>query len=363
MRVLFLSREHDFTRSGSAHAFRLDRLRQALDRDGIETDFLSLREQPFSRPSLVHPLNLPMIRNRLATYDFIHAACHAAYSAALAKPFLPGRVIYDVHGNLEAEARLALETRPSLRTAFELIQARLSDLVAFHRSDYFLVVSQPLRRRLLARRISQERIALIRNGVDLKLFHPNPCPNGNGFTVAYAGGFQRWQGIETLVSAFERLRDDPVRLQIIGFTDREAALRAGIARRLGDKADLVGRLPQHEVASRLASAQMLVLPRPEHPAVAAALPTKFGEYLAVAKPVLVCNVDETATLVREHHCGFVSEPGPAALATAIRVALQLPRSVLGQMGQRARRLAESGFSWEDIGRAYTRQLQAWAARP
>jgi len=90
-------------------------------------------------------------------------------------------------------------------------------------------------------------------------------------------------------------------------------------------------------------------------------PCKFSEYLALGRPIIVCDVDETARLVRQHHCGLVSEPSPAALAETIRAASNFTQVELNQMGQNARRLAEREFSWDDIGRKYADLLIEWGA--
>jgi glycosyltransferase involved in cell wall biosynthesis len=180
--------------------------------------------------------------------------------------------------------------------------------------------------------------------------------------VGYAGGFQLWQGIDMLVKAVQLLPRNGLRLRIIGFESRHAAFRSSIAQLLGERAELVDRVSQLELISELAAADVLIIPRPNHPAVAMAFPTKFSEYLALGKPVIVCDIDETSQLVREHRCGLVSKPDPASLAETIRAAAHLSPDELNLMGQNARRLAEREFSWEQIGREYAEQLVRWSAQ-
>ena len=211
------------------------------------------------------------------------------------------------------------------------------------------------------RHIPVHRIGLVRNGVDLELFDRPPRNPTDGFIVCYAGGFQSWQAIDNLVSAVELLPKDHVRLKIIGFTEHHADLKSSIAGRLGDRVELVNRVTQKELVSHLAAADVLISPRVRHRATEVMFPCKFAEYLALGKPVIVCNVDETARLVRQHHCGLVSEPGPAALAETIWAASNLTRAELNQMGQNARRLAERELSWDDIGRKYADLLIEWGA--
>lgn len=360
MKVLFLSTEYGVERWNTAYTHRLRKLFFALQQLGIQTEFLSLREQPFGRPILAHPLNLPFIREKISNCDFIHAGGDAAYVAACWKPFTRARIIHDVHGDTLSEAQLNRSRFRSVLGAYWVVQALIVNAVAYRHADYFLVVSKPLKERLMnERHIPARKISLIRNGVDLQVFDQSPPKSRDFFDVCYAGGFQSWQGIENLLNAAELLPKNHVRLKIIGFTEQQSDLKASIADRLGEKMELVDRVPQKELVSQLAAADVLIIPRFRHRAVEVALPTKFAEYLALGKPVIVCDVDETAELVRKHHCGLVSEPRPTALAETIHRASKLSRVELNEMGKNARCLAEREFAWEHIGRKYGDLLAGW----
>jgi len=62
----------------------------------------------------------------------------------------------------------------------------------------------------------------IRNGVDTELFKPKSMKSENEhFTVIYAGGFQKWQGIDNLILAVKYLKTSNVKFKIIGFTKKD----------------------------------------------------------------------------------------------------------------------------------------------
>jgi glycosyltransferase involved in cell wall biosynthesis len=336
---------------------------EALGRHHIDTDFVSLREQTVSRPLLAHILNAPLLRRRAADSDFIHAGGNATYAAVGLKLFTRVRIIHDVHGDSVSEERLKSARSRNWRSLYQVAQAWIVDAAAYRYADYSLVVSRPSRRRLVEERhLLPEKIGLVRNGVDLELFRrpSKPRLEGGDLVVGYAGGFQPWQGISTLVRAMEMV-DKGVSLKIVGFTKDDAALRADIASRLGGRAELLDRMPQPELISHLAAADVLVIPRPKHRAVEVAFPTKFGEYLALGKPVVVCDVDETADLVREHGCGMVSAPDPAELAATLQAMAAHNPSILHSMGCNARRLAEQEMSWDAVGSKYVQLLTKWSS--
>ena len=95
------------------------------------------------------------------------------------------------------------------------------------------------------------------------------------------------------------------------------------------------------------AATALVIPHPAADFSAAAFPTKLGEYLASATPVVVTRVGEVEDYVTDGETAFVADPGdPHALAAALD-------AVLGDR-QRAAAVGTAGaaLAWRefDIGR-------------
>jgi glycosyltransferase involved in cell wall biosynthesis len=189
--------------------------------------------------------------------------------------------------------------------------------------------------------------------VDTELFKPKDVSSdGNKFVVTYAGAFQKWQGIENLVAAAKLIKETDVRFRIIGFRKRDRALKNRLKRILGCKVELIDSLSQGELVDQLCSSNILIIPRSRHCATQMAFPTKFSEYIATGKPLIVTDVDETANFVKEYNCGFVCEPSAESIARTIIKAKELPSSNLLDMGKKGRNLAESQFDKRVIGKQY-----------
>jgi glycosyltransferase involved in cell wall biosynthesis len=291
----------------------------------------------------------------LQGYDVIHAGnALAAYPLFFFRKHIAATVVHDMHGH-SSEYRMKLTSeRHRSKTAFLYLQSLILEEVTIHRADYHLVVSRPLRQKLLSHGIPAGRTLLLRNGVDTELFNPASDSNNSSFTVCYAGDFQAWQGIDMLIEAYRLCRDLDAKFKIIGFRQTADDLRwkEKIQKILQPHVELVDRLPQKELIGHLNGADLLVIPRRRHTATEVAMPTKFAEYIALSKPVIVTDVDETARFVRRHRCGLVSSPTASGLAHTIRRARSLGKERLRDMGCRGRRLAESTFSWEVICRTY-----------
>lgn len=272
------------------------------------------------------------------------------------------RIIHDVHGDTFNEARFKWMHQPGLSAMHQLVQSYIANAIEFRRGGRFLVVSRPMQNWLKKRGVgNDENTALIRNGVDLDVFRPLPISSKTGFVVGYAGGFVGWQGVDNLVNAVAQTSNKGICLHLIGIRSQDQALADKIKLQLGDRVTLFNRMDQEQLVRTLAESDVLAIPRQAHPALEVALPTKFAEYLALGKPVIVSDVDETAELIRIHKCGLVAEPTVESWATTLDDAAQLSVSERANMGACGRNLAESEFSWAGIGEQYADWIHRWTS--
>jgi len=366
VRVLFLSNQlPQLSSAASAYQTRLAGLQRGLAAQGVETTLLSLKTMHVNRPNLLFACNARAIAHAAQGYDFIHAAGPGAtVAAAAARLWHNHHVLFDVHGDEVQEKWLQFQDAPSSRRAGLVVQAWLLSQAAKRLADYFLVVSEPFRRRYQQQGIAAERIAVVRNGVDLAHFQPParlPVRDAGALTIAYAGGFQAWQAIDVLIAAMTQIPAHQIRFLLIGFTAQDQPHKAAIAQQLAGRATLVDWLPTDQLAERLWQADVLVIPRTTHPAMRGGCPSKFAEYLALGKPLIVTTVDETADFVQQAACGLVCAPTAAGWRAALQQATQWSVAERQQMGSRARQLAEQIFDWRVIGRKYAALLAALAA--
>lgn len=354
MHVLFLTdRPLEGMPQVDAYQTRLIGLRRGLEHLGVKTSALSLRTLAFSRPHLLFGFNAPAIARRARGCDVIHAAGAGPTVAGIAARV--GHVVFDVHGDEQLETRLVWQAHRGPRTLYQVWQADMLAGIARRYADHLLVVSEPFRQRYETRGTAPDRITVIRNGVNLELFQPSPPPNGRAdLRLTYAGGFQAWQAIDTLIDGFARVAETNTRLRLdlIGFTAAGRVLKDQIAARLGPRTCLEDRLPMAVLPDRLAKADVLLIPRTRHPAMQGGCPSKFAEYLAVGRPLIVTNVDETARFVQDHDCGLVCEPTADGFTEAIAAAARWSQAERARLGQNARRLAETMFDWDIIARHY-----------
>ena len=358
MKILFISRTRSDKKNALNH--RLTMLARGLQRLGHRADLLYLGDHLRTNPPIISPVGFQRLLPACRGYDVIHAGtAMGGFAPCLFKRHLPGLLVHDMHGDGTGEMlmKFCFENR-KVKSGLWLLQSSMIEEVTIHRADYHLVVSRPLRELLLSHGIPRHRTALVRNGVDVDTFRPDGRTAEGPFTVCYAGDLQVWQGVGKLIEALRQVPQEDVRFIFIGFraNPRDQAWKKRLYRLFGSRITLIDRLPQKELIDQLQRADLLVLPRPRHRATAVAMPTKFAEYLALGKAVLVTEVDETARFVRRHRCGLVSPPTAEGLAGGILEARQAGREELSAMGRRGRRLAEETFAWPVICRRYERFL-------
>ena len=349
----------DLSGSWTAYSRRIEMLAEGLRARGCQVDFIHVPElNAPKRPTLAKLLACKHLRKLITGYDVVHAAnADAGAIAALGVRGTGIKLIYDVHGDCASENWLNWGLTRKKSYISQALQMRILDRIALGRADGFLVVSKPSYDFYVSRGVSPEKLLITRNGADMDVFKKLPFRGDDGILrVCYTGGFQGWQGMDNLVRAcrllYQRGWPDNLRLCVVGFGPKNADVRNELTALLGDKFEPVDRVPYEDVPKLFAVADIMVIPRKPHFAVRVAMPTKFGEYLASGRPVIVTDVDETGELVRKNDCGIVAEAHADGLADALEQAAALPYETVVEMGAKARDLAEREFCWDSIAGRY-----------
>ena len=209
----------------------------------------------------------------------------------------------------------------------------------------------------IASRFPHVATAVIPGGTDLELFHPSRRSDrlrkslglGEGdFLVGYCGLYGLFQGLEVVIGAAEKLRDDPrIRFVLAGDGPTKTALvELATAARL-DNVVFKDPMPREDVGELVASFDVALVPlAAEQPG---RMPAKVYETLACGVPMIVCEGCEAAPLVTEHGLGRVVKPLDVdALADAI-VGLLGDRAELKRIGRSARQVSNR-YDLEQVAR-------------
>jgi glycosyltransferase involved in cell wall biosynthesis len=324
----------------------------------------------FDYPVLIQLLNLPFILRYLKKFDVIHAGgTGAAFVLAVATRFIGRKniVIYDMHSDAITESRLWREGKLDYHGYFTEFEMLSTNYLASAGIKYFITASSELKRRLLQRNrhVRSENVEIVVNGVDLAEFTPQKNTitflDPPVFAVTYAGSFDAIEGVDNLVRAAEILSGENVNFKFIGFRQADRRIKSDIQKRLGNKAILIDWLPRNELVAELQKSDVLVIPadssnRNQAVNRSAVFVTKFAEFLAVAKPVIVTEIDLTSKIVAAVDCGFVCKATAKSIAEAIQKAKGTSRDILFMKGQNGRRFAETELDENLICKKYLKFL-------
>ena len=169
--------------------------------------------------------------------------------------------------------------------------------------------------------------------------------------IAYAGYLnQEKDGVLTLIDSFHlvSIKHPDIKLYLIGGNSSENDLKRVTDKiteyNLQNKVILTGNVNREELPLLLCNATILALARPSSLQAEMGFPTKLGEYLATANPVVVTGVGEIPNYLEDNVNAFISEPDSSiAFANKIEMALADPDNAI-QIGLAGRKIAEKYFN-------------------
>jgi glycosyltransferase involved in cell wall biosynthesis len=305
---------------------------------------------------ILHPryLVLPKIGSALTPYTLYLAAwraCRKLLSEGRAFDVIDAHYFYPdgvAAAFLARRLRLPLVitgrgTDLTLLPRFPL--ARRAIRLAADRADAIVTVCHALKDRLVTLGTCEDKIHVLRNGVDLALFNPDRRREARtrlglaGPVLLSVGSLIARKGHDLAIKALAQLPD--CTLIIAGEGPKRAALE-GLARNCGVEARLhmLGEQPHEALAPLYAAADILILASEREGWANVLL-----ESMACGTPVVATRVDGTAEVVRDERAGrLVDERTSLAIAQAVRSILANPpdRVAVRQYAER--------HGWEAVAR-------------
>jgi glycosyltransferase involved in cell wall biosynthesis len=363
--MLFVSSQK--STNTNAYYHRIFNLEKHIRNLGVSTSRLFLRDLFFDSPVRIQILNIPFILRYLRQFDVIHAGGNdSAFFFAVASRFLRKNtiIIYDVHADILTESHLIPRGKYDALGRFMESEMLLSEYVASSSIKYFIASSPVIKKRLLQRNydnIRSENIEIVINGVDIADFSPSKdidfSPDNHTFTVTYAGSYGAIEAVDNLVIAAELLKEENLLFKFVGFKEEEQAIKLEIKQKLGKKAVLLDWMPRNKLVEEMHNSDVLVIPadsRDKKQSInrSVVFVTKFAEYLATGKPIIVTKIDLVSKIVETIDCGFVCNATPESIAKCIMQAKETSTVNLQRKGQNGRRYAETDLDINKVCKAY-----------
>ena len=240
----------------------------------------------------------------------------------------------------------------AMREGLLLRRLRRLEYWLYRRAARIVSVTHAFKRILVANGIPQGKIAVIRNGVDLEAFVPGPKPvelarrlglEGK-FVAAYVGTIGMAHGLDTLLSAAERLKDrKDLAFVLVGTGAERTRLEEAAKRRGLDNVIFVGTVDKEEVKRywRLCDVALVLLK--DVSLFHHVIPSKIFEAMGTGRPIILGVRGESQELLQRAGAGIVIPPEDSQ-ALAEGIARLMDSSTLRRdMGAAGRRFVETEF--------------------
>lgn len=235
--------------------------------------------------------------------------------------------------------------------------------MAYRSADAIVSVTESFVPHILESR-GRGPIAVIKNGVDLAFFGSDDRADAGAafrselgltgkFVAAYVGTHGMAHGLDTVLAAAERLRDDErIAFLLVGDGSERERLQAEAARRGLANVRIVGQRPKADMPAIWAAtdASLILLRRLD--TFKSVLPSKMFEAMAMRRPIVLGVEGEARALLDEAGAGIGIVPeDDAGLAEAIR-ALAADPDGAGALGESGRRFVAANFDRARLAARY-----------
>jgi glycosyltransferase involved in cell wall biosynthesis len=218
-------------------------------------------------------------------------------------------------------------------------------------------------------RFPNQKVYWLPNGVDLNFYKPNEVSSNwraeNGFVstdilVLYAGIIGHAQGLETILMAAEKLKNEEhVHFIMVGDGPVKSDLLALKEQLKITNVHFYEPVAKAQMPAILKACDLSAIPLKKLPLFEGAIPSKIFECIAMEVPILLGVQGEAKTLfIDEGEAGLAFEPDNAEELAARIQEVILGQHNLKQLGENGRTFAAKKFDRNNIARDFLQTLQA-----
>jgi glycosyltransferase involved in cell wall biosynthesis len=246
----------------------------------------------------------------------------------------------------------------------------------YQRSDHIVVVSPAFKEYLIKhRRIQPEKISIVQNGVETRLFAPSSADANHclrkrigaegKFLVCYVGTMGWAHGLDTLLDAASELQTQSpnVVFMLIGEGADKERIKSSAQSRGLTNLRFFDQQPRETIPAFISAADACLALLKKTDVFKTVIPTKMLEFMSCARPVILGVDGQARQMVEEAGAGIVIEPeNSTALVEAIgRLAADPDLSYA--LGQRGREYIVRNLSRRQTADDYLQVLEALLGFP
>jgi len=234
--------------------------------------------------------------------------------------------------------------RYAVRKRFELLSGIASRFEGwiYRRIRYGLAINQVIAG--VARDVGVDRVEVVADAADHKLFKPSFCPDP---IVVLTANLRRDEGVDLLLKAVKIVKNKipDIKCLLAGAGEEEENLRILASDlRLESTIEFLGWVPNSELPYIYERASIGVAPmRPVSPL---ALPMKLYEYMSSGLAVISTDTPTIRTIIEDGRNGLLFPPEDFAALASLIVQVTLNPDLLASLRKAARGTVEAGLNWK-----------------
>jgi glycosyltransferase involved in cell wall biosynthesis len=245
------------------------------------------------------------------------------------------------------------------------------ETLLYRAADRIVAVTDAFVDEIVAHGGEREKIRVVKNGVDLEVFRPQPKENeirrryglAGKFVATYIGTHGMAHGLGTILETAERLSgDDRFRFLLVGEGAEKAKLKADAEARGLTNLVFVDQQPRGTIPDFIAASDACLVLLRSHGLFKTVLPSKIFEFWGCGRPVVLGVQGEARALVEDAQAGVVFPPEDAGeLVKALQELAAAPERVKA-LGEAGRKYVEANFSRGALAEKYLGILEEVAKR-
>ena len=246
------------------------------------------------------------------------------------------------------------------------------ELFLYHRSRSVVAVTQAFADDIASRGIDKDKIAVIRNGVDLARFEPGEKSAAvarefgveGRFVVLYIGAHGISHGLGAVLEAARRLEQEPdVHFLFVGEgAEKEALVQRAREMNLANVSFHPAQ-PRDRVADLYRLADVCLVPLRNIPLFRTFIPSKMFEIMGSGRPIVAAVEGEAAEILAESRAARIAPPEDAAAIAAAILELKKDPALRDELARNGREFAMKHYDRRELARRYLEILVQAAGNP
>jgi colanic acid biosynthesis glycosyl transferase WcaI len=232
------------------------------------------------------------------------------------------------------------------KSFFEKI-SRWYERICYHNCDLITVTTEEIRRRIAdTYNISIDKLRILSNGVDTKVFKPSTVKKNR---IIYAGNIGHAQDLEKFILAVKKVNEKfSLEFYLVGDGDIKNDLLELVKKEnLENIVFFTGSLEREKIPGLIAESLIGVAPLKNLQSLNYAIPTKVYEYMSCGIPFIATGRGEIEDLAKSCKAGAIADNSIESIYKVMTGLLE-NKKLIDEMGDKGRDFAEKYYNRKKI---------------